>query len=94
MNNNTNAINITFLSKHKSVQGNDNTVILSQGEKAGLILPHSCLRGQCGRCKAKLMSGEVEQLKTDGLTTTEQENNYILLCSSIPLTDVVIKHES
>ncbi|TPH16127.1 2Fe-2S iron-sulfur cluster-binding protein [Litorilituus lipolyticus] len=94
MNNNTNTISITFLSKQKNIQGNNNTVILNQGEKAGLILPHSCLRGQCGRCKAKLISGEVKQLKTDGLTTAEQENNYILLCSCIPLTDVVIKHES
>ncbi|RHW74817.1 2Fe-2S iron-sulfur cluster-binding protein [Colwellia sp. RSH04] len=86
-------VNITFLSKQKQLKGEQHSSILAQGEKAGLILPYSCLRGQCGRCKAKLISGEVKQLKTEGLTKEEQDNQYILLCSSTPLSDVVVEHD-
>jgi ferredoxin len=46
----------------------------------------------CGRCKAKLISGEVTQLADEGLSAEEKEQGYILCCSSIAQSDVVIKH--
>lgn len=66
--------------------------LLEQGEDAGLILPYSCRAGMCGRCKAKLISGEVKQLSTDGLTDQEKEDGYILCCSAIAISDVIVKH--
>lgn len=66
--------------------------LLEHGEDAGLILPYSCRAGMCGRCKAKLISGEVKQLSTDGLTDQEKEEGYILCCTAIAASDVVIKH--
>lgn len=69
--------------------------LLEHGEDAGLILPYSCRAGMCGRCKAKLISGEVKQVSMDGIDgLTEQEKNegYILCCSSIATSDVTIKH--
>ena len=69
--------------------------LLEHGEDAGLILPYSCRAGMCGRCIAKLMSGEVRQASMnniDGLTEQEKQDGYILCCSSIAMSDVVIKH--
>ena len=69
--------------------------LLENGEDAGLILPYSCRAGMCGRCKAKLISGEVRQTSTDGLdglTAQEKKEGYILCCSTIAMSDVVIKH--
>ncbi|MEW6984536.1 MOSC N-terminal beta barrel domain-containing protein [Colwelliaceae bacterium 6471] len=83
-------INILFDTWDKYHQGNNKETILEQGEAAGLILPYSCRGGMCGSCKVKLESGEVKQMATDGLTDAEKQQNYVLACSCIPLTDVVI----
>ncbi len=69
--------------------------LLENGEDAGLILPYSCRAGMCGRCKALLISGEVRQTSIDdldGLTAQEKKDGYILCCSTIAISDVVIKH--
>jgi ferredoxin len=67
--------------------------LLENGEDAGLILPYSCRAGMCGRCRAKLISGEVEEYTSDGLTVEEKKEGYVLCCSAIAKSDVVIKHE-
>jgi len=83
-------ITLNFDSWHKEHKGNNQQSILEQGEEAGLILPYSCRAGMCGRCKVKLVAGEVEQLATDGLTEEEIAQGYILICSSIPKSDVTV----
>ena len=83
---------INFSRWNKQYQGNKHDTLLDQGEAAGLILPHSCRGGCCGRCKAKLVSGEVKQQSTDGLSAQEQQDGYILLCSCTALTDLEISH--
>lgn len=83
-------VNIVFESWNISHQGNKQDTLLEQGEEAGLIMHYSCRGGNCGRCKVKLQSGEVEQLATDGLMPDEQADGYILACSSIPKSDLVI----
>lgn len=67
--------------------------LLENGEDAGLIIPYSCRAGMCGRCKAKLISGNVIQSSTDGLTEQEKEDGYILCCSAVATSDVAIKHD-
>ena len=86
-------VSIQFSRWNKTFKGNTQDSILDQGEAAGLILPYSCRGGSCGRCIAKLVSGEVRQNSTDGLMPAEQEQGYILLCSSQALTDVEVSHE-
>jgi len=83
-------VNILFDSWDKYIEGNNHQSLLEQGEKAGLILAYSCRAGMCGRCKVKLESGEVEQLASDGLTSDEKQQGYILACSCVPKTDLVI----
>ncbi len=90
-------LSIYFDKWHKNHQVNsqnkEQTTILEHGEEAGLILPYSCRAGMCGNCKAKLVSGEVELSSSDGLTAQEKQAGYILCCSAIATTNVVIKHE-
>lgn len=83
---------ITFSSYNKTITGNNSQTILEQGEDAGLILSYSCRGGMCGSCKTKLEQGDVEQLSQDGLSDEEIKQGYILSCSCIPLTDVVLSH--
>ncbi|MCW8832146.1 MAG: MOSC domain-containing protein [Colwellia sp.] len=86
-------IKITYDKWQKIYQGDNQKTLLEHGEEAGLILPYSCRAGMCGRCKAKLVSGTVKQDKNDGLTDQEKQEGYILCCSAIGTSDVVIKHE-
>ncbi|MBU2871444.1 2Fe-2S iron-sulfur cluster-binding protein [Colwellia sp. E2M01] len=86
-------VSIQFTRFGKKIKGNTYESILDQGEQAGLILPYSCRGGSCGRCLAKLISGEVKQNTTDGLIESEKEAGYILLCCSEPLTDIEVSHE-
>ena len=83
-------VNILYDSWDKQVKGNSKETILEQGEAAGLILPYSCRGGMCGRCKVKLESGDVRQLNDEALTDDEKSQGYILACSSVPTSDVVI----
>lgn len=83
-------VNLQFESWNKTHAGNSKEPILDQGEAAGLILPYSCRGGMCGRCKIKLQSGEVKQLADDGLTEDEKAEGYVLACSAIPQSDLVL----
>jgi MOSC domain-containing protein len=85
-------VKLLFDSWDKSIVGNNQQNILEQGENAGMILAHSCRAGMCGRCKVKLESGEVEQLAVDGLDEHEKQQGYILACSCVPKSDVVISN--
>jgi len=92
-NNSKSKVSICFSRWNKTYQGNTQDSLLEQGENAGLILPYSCRVGLCGRCKAKLISGQVKQHSTNGLADNEQQQGYILLCSCNALTDIEISHE-
>lgn len=81
---------LDFSSWNKNLVGNNKETLLEQGENAGLILPYSCRGGMCGRCKIKLESGNVRQLATDGLSDQDKTEGYVLACSSVPTSDVVL----
>jgi len=85
-------VTIEFETWNKKHSADNQKSILDHGEAAGLIIPASCRAGMCGRCKAKLISGEVTQIADDGLSEEEKQQGYILCCSSIAQSDVVVKH--
>lgn len=67
--------------------------ILQTAMEQGVAFPHNCRVGGCGACKCKLVEGKVKELtdKSYLLSAEEMQENYILGCQSIPLTDVVIE---
>lgn len=73
------------------VEGNDS--ILQAGLKAGLRLGYGCGSGNCGLCKARIVSGEVRQIQhTDlRLTEAERQQGHLLLCAHTAVTDLVIE---
>jgi len=85
-------VSIEFETWRKTYLADNQQTILEHGEAAGLLIPSSCRAGMCGRCKAKLISGEVTQIADDGLSEEEKQQGYILCCSSMAQSDVVIKH--
>jgi CDP-4-dehydro-6-deoxyglucose reductase len=73
------------------VEGNDS--ILQAALKAGLGFNYGCGGGNCGLCKARVVSGEVREVMHSDyrLSPLEQQQGWVLLCSHTALSDLVIE---
>ena len=83
---------IHLLPDDRKVECFEEDTILEALERDGNPIPFGCRKGQCGSCKAMLLDGEVEidpGVSAFALSNDEREEGWILLCSSIPLTDSV-----
>lgn len=67
--------------------------VLSAAFRQGIALPHGCKEGQCAACKSVLLEGEVDLLKysTFALNDMERETGHVLLCRSLPLSDIEVE---
>lgn len=67
--------------------------ILEAGLSAGLALNYGCSNGNCGKCKAKLISGKIKKTKPHDFVFSESEKlqNYFLCCSNTAITDIEIE---
>ncbi len=87
------AANIRILpSNHEFfLEGNDS--ILEAALRAGLALNYGCSSGNCGLCKAKVVSGEIKKIRATDyvLSTAEKTQRYELLCANTAVTDLVIE---
>ena len=75
-----------FLSEGRST-------LLEAGLSSGLALGYGCSNGNCGKCLAKIVSGEVKKVRHyDFRISAEQKAaNHVLMCSNAALTDVVLE---
>ncbi len=73
------------------LEGND--TILDAGVRAGLALNYGCVNGNCGLCKARIISGKVKKTQHHDYVFSEAEKNrdYVLMCSCTAVTDVVLE---
>ena len=73
------------------VEGHDS--LLKAGVRAGLMLNYGCGNGNCGLCKARLISGEVRQVQHCDyvLSEAEKQQGYTLLCAHTAVSDVVLE---
>ena len=73
------------------VEGSE--TILKAALRAGLAPAYGCGNGNCGLCKARIISGEVKQtLHSDyPLSANERTQGYALLCSHTAVSDLVIE---
>lgn len=73
------------------IEGNDS--VLKGALKAGLAPSYGCGNGNCGLCKARVVSGEVRPVQAFDyvLSAAEKAQNYTLLCSHTAVTDLVVE---
>jgi len=71
----------------------DDENILDAGLAAGLSLPYGCRHGACGACKARIVTGQVEQANeaSSALTQEERDAGYVLLCQAHARSDVIME---
>ena len=73
------------------VEGTDS--IVDAAMRAGLSLNYGCANGNCGSCKARIVSGQVWKLRDHDYVLSEREKRlgYFLMCSNTAITDLVIE---
>ena len=66
--------------------------ILEAAIGQGVPYPHGCRSGNCGACKSRLISGDVEMSPYSefALTKEERESGLVLACRSVPWEDAEI----
>ena len=67
--------------------------ILDAALRSGLALNYGCSNGNCGLCKARVVSGEVQKVRQQDyvLSEAEKRQGYTLLCSNTAVSDLVIE---
>jgi ferredoxin len=81
---------IQLVDEDRLVEVSTNKSIMEAALDAGVKLIHSCLKGQCGSCRAFVVSGQVEMRDNFSLFEEEIKAGQVLLCQSYPITDEVV----
>lgn len=73
------------------VEGSE--TILEASLHAGLAPAYGCGNGNCGLCKARVVSGETRQTRNSNyrLSEVERAQNYQLLCCCTAVSDLVVE---
>ncbi len=77
------------------VDGNDS--LLEAALRAGLALDYGCSAGSCGKCKARILSGEVQRTRHSDyvMSAAEKSAGVVLMCCNTAVIDLVIEaHEA
>ncbi len=86
------AIQVEFKQSGKTVQWDDSLdSILDLAQANGIEIDSDCEAGICGTCKVRLLSGKVDMEAEDGLENEDIEQNMILTCVAVPLTDISLE---
>ena len=66
--------------------------ILEVALENNIDFPHGCRSGNCGACKSKIISGDVEMSPYSEFALEEEDKNkgYILACRAVPWSDCEI----
>ena len=85
--------NITILPSGHSFPSEGSSTLLEAGLQSGLALGYGCSNGNCGKCLAKIISGEVRETGYHDYRISAQEKNsgHILMCRNTAVSDVVIE---
>ncbi len=67
--------------------------IMDAALRQGVPLMHGCREGRCSACKSTLLDGdyEMDDYSTFALPDFERESGHVLLCKTIPYSDLTIE---
>ncbi len=75
-----------------SIQSPDDKSILDGALNSGVSLEHSCKTGACGACKAKVLSGDINNIDPRNILSEDEiEAGFFLTCVSKALSDCEIE---
>ena len=89
----THRLIVTLSNSGRSFNAAADETLLEAAQSATLNLPHSCKGGNCGACKARLLSGEIHYPngKPLGLAAGEVAEGLILMCQARARSDLSLE---
>ena len=82
-------VTILLGSEEHVIQVGPNETILDAELDQDIDMPYSCQSGLCTACRAKCHEGKIDQEDAHGVSKSEQEEGYVLLCVGKPLSDKI-----
>jgi CDP-4-dehydro-6-deoxyglucose reductase, E3 len=91
---------LKIMSAHVTIQPSghefvveSNDTLLEAALRAGVSLSYGCSNGNCGDCRARLVSGEIRKVHAHDyvLSQAEKDAGVILMCSCAAVNEVVIE---
>jgi NAD(P)H-flavin reductase/ferredoxin len=85
-------VTVTVRQHGAPVAVSEGETILEAALQQGVPYPHGCRSGNCGACKSRLESGEVELAAYSefALSDEERAQGLILACRAMPWSDAVV----
>jgi CDP-4-dehydro-6-deoxyglucose reductase len=86
-------VRITLPKSNVSFEATQGQSVLEAALNASLNLPHSCKGGNCGSCRARLLTGEIyyPNGRPLGLSEAEAAEGFVLLCQARARSDLSIE---
>jgi CDP-4-dehydro-6-deoxyglucose reductase len=82
------------LKNNKSFSCDKNSTIFEAAKNNNIYLDHSCLSARCRSCIVKVISGNYINKEEELVLTEKDKNqNFVLSCNTIPLTDLELDIE-
>jgi ferredoxin-NADP reductase/fatty acid desaturase len=83
------AVTVTLNNAITRLTTTGNESLLEAALRSGIDAPYSCSSGACGKCKAKLLLGNVDMAPTHALSEADVVDGWILTCQSRPVTEAI-----
>ena len=85
--------NVTLVPGNHYFRVEGEETVLEAALRAGISVNYGCSNGNCGDCRARIVSGEVRKLRPHDYVFSEPEKlaGYALICSVTPASDLVVE---
>jgi CDP-4-dehydro-6-deoxyglucose reductase len=87
------SITVQILPSGREYVSEGSSNLLEAGLRSGLALGYGCSNGNCGRCLAKIISGDVRKVRHHDYPISDEQkaSSYVLMCCNAAVTDVVME---
>ena len=84
---------VTIQSSGQQFQVESGETLLEAALRAGLALHYNCNSGSCGKCQARIVSGQTQTILHHDfvIPDSERKQGVVLLCRTTSVTDLVIE---
>lgn len=83
-------LTVRFHGNQQTISMRGDESLLVAMERAGIRMPSQCRNGECGICRAHVVSGQVFVPKSLDYRRQADKLNYVHTCVSYPITDVTL----
>lgn len=86
---------VTIQSSGQQFQVESGETLLEAALRAGLALHYNCNSGSCGKCQARILSGQTDTILHHDfvIPDSQRKQGTVLLCRTTSITDLVIETE-